>query len=555
MPTIEVSYKDMCNLIGKKLTVEELKDAILYAKGEVDAVDGDVLKVDMKDTNRPDLWSAEGIAREIRGRLTRNTDLPKYSVKKSKIVVKVDKKVSKIRPYTVCAVVRNLKITPEILSQTIQLQEKVAGTFGRNRKEVAIGVYDLHKIKSPIKYTTVKPNGIKFVPLEFEKEMTPREILREHPKGKEFGHLLADCSEYPIFMDSAGNVLSMPPIINSDYTGKVTEETRDVFVEATGFNLKFLVPAVNVIVAALADRGGRIESVRIVYPNKKMNTPDLTPKKAIVDIDYVNKISGLGLSEKEICRLLEQARYKTKLRGNKIEVLYPAYRQDIMHQRDVVEDVIISYGINRIEPVSPRIATVGSTNKLEIFSNTVAEIMVGLGLQEILSYNLTNKKNLFDRMNLKEEGVAEIENVVSQNWCVFRSWSLPSLLEFLSLNKHVEYPQRIFEIGNCVVLDDTKETKTRDERKLAVALTDNKVSYDEISSVVDALFKNLGVEYKLRQTRHSSFIDGRVAEILVNENRIGIVGEIHPKVLNNWELEMPVVAFEINLEELKYDNF
>lgn len=557
MPMIDVSFKDLCKLVGKKMELAKLKNEyILYAKGEIDTVHGDTLKIDIKDTNRPDLWSAEGIAREVQGRVTKRSGLPKYRVGKSKVVVKVDKKNKNVRPYTVCAVAKGLKINDDILSQMIQLQEKVCGTFGRNRKEVALGVYDLRKIKPPIKFTTVKPDGIKFVPLEFREELTPKEILEKHPKGKEFGHLLAGYKEYPMFIDSAGNVLSIPPIINSDYTGKVTKKTRNLFIECSGFSFKFLTPSLNVIVAALADRGAKIQSVKVVYPTKVsrnkriIHMPDLTPKKFSVNASYVNKVSGLNLSAKQMRKLLEQARYKTKPKGRKIEVIYPAYRQDIMHQRDVVEDVIISYGCNKIEPIVPKLATIGSIADKELFTNAVAEIAVGLGLQEILSYTLANKESIFKKMNVSDQDVAEVENPVSVNWSVFRNWLLPGMLEFLASNQHVEYPQKIFEIGDVVLLDKTKETKTRDVRKLACAMSDTRVSYEEISALLDSLLKSLGVKYKLKPTKHKSFIPKRVANIFVSGRNVGIVGEISPAVLTNWKLEMPVAAFELEIEQL-----
>jgi phenylalanyl-tRNA synthetase beta chain len=547
MPTIEVSHSDLCSLIGKKISIDELKQYILFAKAEVDDVKGDLIKIDSKDTNRPDLWSAEGIARELKGRLTKDRGMPKYKIEKSNLVVNVDKKVSKVRPLTVCAVVRNLKMNETILSQLIQLQEKVAGTFGSGRKEVAIGVYDFSRIKPPIQYTTAGLDT-KFVPLDFEEEMTIKEILEKHPKGMEFKHLVDGLKEIPIFVDSAGEVLSIPPIINSNFTGKVTEETKEVFIECSGFDFKFLVPALNVLVAALIDRGAKVESVKVVYPDKVIYTPDMTPKKASVDVDIVNEISGLKLSSKEVVGLLEQARYEvTKVKGKNIEVLYPAYRQDIMHPRDVVEDVIISFGYNKIEPELIRFKTKGEINKQEVLSERVIEKMVGLGFQEILSYTMTNKDNLFKRMDLKEEKVVEIENPVSLNWNVFRSWLLPSLMEFYSNNQHVEYPQKTFEIGDVVLIDEKQETKTRDVRKMAAAIADSKVDYYDILAILDEFMNSQRKKYKLRKVKHSSFIEGRVAEILVGNNVVGIIGEMHPQVLENWKLEMPIVAFEIEL--------
>ncbi len=551
MPTIEVNYQDLQALVGEHVPLDVLQDeGILYAKGEVDGIDGEMLKLDMKDTNRPDLWSAEGVARELQGRYGARKGVPVYDVRPSGLVVKVDRKLKGIRPLTVCAVVRNLNITPEALSQMIQLQEKISMTFGRNRKEVAIGVYDLHKIKGPIRFTSVRPDGVRFVPLEFSEPMTPAEILKKHPKGKEHGHLLRGLSQYPIFIDAAGEILSLPPIINSDHTGKVTSATKDVFIECSGFNFKFLLPALSTIVAALGDRGGEIQSVRVEYPDGTRHTPDMRPKKTKISVGYVNEITGLKLGRGKICELLEEARYETGGKGKVIELLYPAYRQDIMHPRDVVEDVLISYGYNRIKPLMPKLPTVGSVSRLEKFSDSIADVMAGLGFQETLSYMLTSKNSVFSKMNLPLSNVVEIENIVSSNWSVFRNWLLPSNLEFLSKNRHREYPQPIFEVGDVVIPDDRKETKTSDARRLAASVCGVKVGYEYMASVLDALLSTLGIEYELVEKKHPSFIPGRCAEIRCRGMPVGILGEVHPMVLNSWEIENPVISFEIDLEKI-----
>ena len=548
MPTIEISLSDLNGLIGRRLTLNELQDAVLYAKGEVEAADGDLIKIDIKDSNRPDLWSAEGIAREIQGRYTTKRGMPTYKAAKGKLVVKVEPKVKNVRPYTVCAVVHKLKIDADVLSQMIQLQEKVATTFGRNRKEVAIGYYDLDKIKPPIRFTTVKPEGIKFIPLDFDRALTPREILELHPKGKEFGPLLRGMSEYPMFIDANDNVLSIPPIINSDISGRVTEKTKNLYIECSGFNMKFLLPALNVLVCALADRGAVIETVTVKYPDRTIVTPDFMPRKTVVDVDYINKVAGMNLTAKEIVELLRKARHDAFAKGRKIEVISPTYRQDIMHARDIAEDVIISYGYNKIEPEMPRLATIGGNDQREVLTSKVAKVGVGLGLQEIISYILTSRANLFAKMKTKEAAVVEIENAVSENWSIFRTSILPNLLEFLSVNQHVEYPQRIFEIGDAVLPDENRETRTRDVRKVAAAVADTKVSYEEISSLLDALLAAFGIEYKLQKNSHPSFIEGRAAAVFVGGKSIGIDGEVAPEVLKNWQMDMPSAAFVHSLE-------
>lgn len=550
MPTIEFSLKDLEILLGKKIGLDVLKDeGILFVKGEVDGEENGELKTTIKDVNRPDLWSVEGIVRELKGHYRIKEGLPKFAVKKSGLKVFVDKKVKNIRPKTVCAVVKNIKLDDHAIKQMIQLQEKICQTFGRNRDMAAIGIYDYDKIRGPIKYTTFKPDKLKFVPLGFTKEMSLKEILKEHPKGQEYGHLLKGKDEYPIFIDSTDNVLSMPPIINSNYTGKVDENTRNVFIEVSGHDLRQIEVALNVVVTALKERGGEICSVDVEYGGKTLVTPDLAPKKAKMDVEYCRKILGMNISGKEMVKLLKQSRFDAKLKGRKIEVLYPSYRNDIMDERDIIEEIAISFGYNDIEPEELKIYTRGEGAVIENFSNKIREICIGLGLQEILNYTLSDKKDLLKNMIIKNE-LVEIENPVSSTWSVFRNSLIPGCLRFLSCNKHVEYPQRIFEIGDVIKLDENQETKTRDVRNLAILLTDRTMGYENVSSILNSLMKNLGVKYELEEMKSEKFVEGRCAYVVVKNKVIGQVGEIYPEVLENFGLEMPVVVLELNLEGL-----
>jgi len=550
MPTIEVSLKDLNKLVEKKFTRKELERALEYVKGEVESFRGDRIRMEIADTNRPDLWSAEGVARELRSRYTKDKGLIRYKMKKSGLRVIIDKNLKNIRPKTVCAVVKGLKIDDEFLFQIIQLQEKICETFGRNRGEVALGIYDYHKISPPIHFRAYKPDEIKFVPLDFDKELNLRQILSQHPKGKEYGHLLADFDKYPVFIDSKNHVLSMPPIINSDYTGKVTKKTRDVFIECSGFDMKFLLPSLNIMVSALADRGGRIETVEVVSREGRMVTPDLKPKRITVDVDRVRRLSGLDLGKDKIRKLLLESRYDVETEGGKFLVSYPAYRQDIMHQVDVIEDIIISYGYNRIEPVIPKISTIGGQTRMNEFSRRVSNIMTGMGSQEVLSYILTNRDNIAKRMDLEVSKLIEIENPISKNWSVFRTWIIPSLIEFIGKNTNREYPQNIFEMGEVVLFDEKAETRSRNPTRLAWAFADSEANFTKAKQSFDFLMRNLGVAYVIEDVEHPSFIPGRVGRVSVKGRKIACIGEIHPKVLENFRIEQPVCAFEINLSDL-----
>lgn len=567
MPTIEISKKDLEKLVGKKLKKEEIEELLQYAKAEYDGDDGDTIKVDCADTNRPDLWSVEGIARQIRGGLGKDLGVPYYNIHKSNFFVRVEPAVKNIRPRIACAVLKDVNITDEVIKQIIQMQEKITTTFGRNRKEAAIGVYDFDKIKWPIRYTAYAPDALKFVPLEFEREMTLKQILRTHPKGREFTHLLDGCNKYPIFIDSAKNVLSMPPIINSNYSGKVTESTKNLFIEVSGYEDVFVHTALNVIVAALADRGAKIYEVKVKYGlSESQICPNFKPKRASLRIESFNALSGLRLSVRDVMMLLKRARMNTKLFSNAIIVDYPSCRQDILHEADLIEDALISYGYNNIEPEVSELAVVGSSLPIERFSRKIREFLVGFGAQEIATYSLTNKSKLFNKMNLISEKLAasrskigmnipnqkcmEIANPVSQNWCVLRNWLIPSVVDFLSSNTTKEYPQLIFEVGDVVLPDSSAETMSQDKRRLAFAISHQKANFTELKQVLRSLLEGLGLEFTVDELDHDSFTPGRVGSIKVKGKEVGIIGELHPQVLHNWKLENPVVVFEIDLTQL-----
>ncbi|MEK6959402.1 MAG: phenylalanine--tRNA ligase subunit beta [archaeon] len=554
MPNIEVSLKDLETLVGKKFTKEELEVALEYVKGEIDSLAGDALKIDCKETLRPDVWSAEGIARELKARMGKEKGIKKYVVTKSKVNVFVDENIRKVRPLIACAIVKDVKITEDFLKQMIQLQEKVGEGYGRKRKETGIGIYDLDIMTPPIYYKGFKDNEIEFIPLEWKVPLRPSEILAQHEKGKAYKHLLAGTSVYPIVIDSKDIVASMPPIINSQVTGKVTENTKNLFLEVTGFNWKTVETALEVMCMALADRGAKIYSCNVHFPSKEkpypaktIATPCFDTVKLSFDKTLVEKKTGLKLKDAEIKDLLERARYNTKVDSKKVSVEYSSYRTDIMHPVDVIEDLLISYGFNNIVPEKITMSVVGSQRKEAEYADFAREGCIGLGLQEILTFNLTSKDIQFKGMDLdvtKEEFV-EIANPVSNNFGILRKRLSPQLLSFLFKNKSQEYPQRIFEIGTVLTLDSKEEHGVRQATNVCVASTHSNASFTEIKSILLSLCKYLGAECVVKKKAYF-FLGENAAEITVNGKK-GYVGEVKKEVLDNFGLKKPVIIFEFEL--------
>ncbi len=537
MPTINISKKELEKYSGKKLPLEKLKDRISYLGTDLESIEGDNINVEVFP-DRPDMLSVQGFARAFSSFIGSKKGLRKYDIKKSGEKVIINSSLKNVRPYTACAIVKNLKFDDEKIKEIIQIQEKLHVTYGRNRKKAAIGIYPCEKIKFPITFFAEDPKKIKFRPLEYDKEITGLQILSMTSTGREYAHLLEGYTKFPFFKDANNNILSMPPVINSHNTGKISYDTTEVFIECSGFDLDVLKICLNIIVCALSDMGGKIYSMELNYGDKKITTPDLTPKNMKIRKDYVNKILGLNLNEKEIKDYLERMGYDYS-NGN---VSVPAYRADVLSEIDLVEDIGIAYGFENFKEEIPKVATIAEENKFESFKNKVSEILIGLGLLEVNTYHLVSS-NINKKMNTNIQNVM-LSNSISEEYNSLRSWMIPNLMDVLEKNRSNEYPQNIFEIGTIF-------KKNLDEKeRLAIVLCDKNADFTKIKQVLDYLMKRLDLEYEIKDVEHDSFIEGRVGRVSVKGKDVAYIGEIHPVVLENFGLDMPVSCLELNLSEL-----
>ena len=504
--------------------------------------------------NRPDLYSLQGYLRGFLAFLGKKTGLKEYKINKPEkdYEVKIDKSVKEVRPFTACAIVKGLKFDDEKIKEIIDIQEKLHTTLGRNRKKFAIGIYPLEHITLPIKYEAKKPQEIKFIPLESNKEMIGQQILRQHPTGREYAHLLKGKSKFPVFIDASGEVLSMPPIINSEKTGKISSSTKDVFIECSGFDLKILKKTLNILVTLLSDLDGKIYQMNLT--GLKQITPDLTPEKLKINLEDMNKLLGLELDKKSIKKLLEKMGYNYSIGDNEVQI--PAYRTDILHPVDIYEDIAIAYGYDNIKPEIPQISTIGQESQSEIKKRVLREILTGLKLQEIKTYHLLTKKHsrkFQKNINLQVEDS-------KTDYKILRSSLLPSTLKVLSENLNSEYPQKIFELGVVFQpyiegdVDKKKlgssynETGIQETEKLSIALTPG--NFTELKQILEYLGKMLNLKFEIKETEEEKFISGRVGKIMLNNSEIGILGEISPSVLKSFHLKMNLNYLELDLSEI-----
>ncbi len=563
MPKIEIEEKLFSHFLGKSLEIDELESIAVAAKAEIDdySEEEGVIKIELNDTNRPDLWSTAGLARQLSiymtgkkysyGFLSTARERKEHGERR----VIVDTSVNSIRPYIAAFQADGKGIDDALLRDLIQSQEKLCWNFGRKRSSIAMGVYRADLIKYPVHYKAVDPVETRFIPLGEESKMNLKEILEKHPKGIEFGWIVRNFDRYPFLTDDEGKVLSFPPIINSAELGAVKTGDSSLFIEMTGTDLNSLLLAASIAACDLADAGFRIKPVMVEYPNKtpyggNITTPYYFQKETRLDIKYAEKLLGIEISAEEAEKLVEKMGNTVRREGNSIVVIPPPYRNDFMHPVDAIEEIVIARGMESFDPVLPEDFTVGRLSRIEKLNRSVRDIMIGMGYQEMIYNYLGSKKDFVEKMNLGGNDIIEIENPMTENFEILRNSIIPNLLESESISGNALYPHRIFELGKVAVKDEGKNYGTKTKNYLSFLISDSEAGFNEVNNHLSAVFYYLSREYSLEEGEHPSFIPGRTADVIFKGKKIGIIGEIHPAVLENWGIEMPCAAGEIDLDFL-----
>jgi phenylalanyl-tRNA synthetase beta chain len=411
----------------------------------------------------------------------------------------------------------------------------------------------LEKISFPVTYTVAEPSQVSFIPLNCDFKMTLAEILKNHPKGQEYGFILEGTHRYPLLIDQKQQVLSFPPIINSRDLGEVKAGDQNLLVEVTGTDLRMVALTINIWAANLSDRGASIESVEVVYPEKtvfgkKVRMPFSFSKPLCVSLTDIDKAFAERFQTKEVMGLLKGFGHLVKLKGKKLEVTAPPYRDDLMHPVDVIEEVAISRGYDQFKPELPPHFTVGDLSKEEKCSDWVRTFLIGMGFQEMNSNILCSREEIVERMQLDGGGVVEVDNIMSETYAVLRDSLLPSLLKVEAASSKAFYPHQIFEVGE-VVRKTHPEDDPVTQVNLGALVAHPGANFSETHTYLEMLFYYMNCVYDLEPISHPSFLEGRVGRIRIEGKGVGFLGEIHPEVLDRWGILTPCSAFEVSLGE------
>ena len=559
MPVINFTYEELFEQLGEELPKDELINILPMISSDVESYDDVEVKAEFFP-NRPDYYSVEGIVRSLKGYLELEKGIPEYDVKKTDTTITVDSELENIRPYVACCMIKNVKIDDNQLRNIMEFQEHLHWVIGRDRKKVAIGIHDLDKVEGPFYYKAGNPNETSFIPLESRENLTLNEILENHEKGEKYAKLLKEFDKYPLIVDGNGNIMSMPPIINSELT-KLTTKTTNLFIDVTGTDINAVTNALNIIAANLSENGATIETIEVNYPYHDNKTyPDFEPKIIDVHTKTAQEYIGIDLTADKIVETLEKTRFNaTKINEETVHVTVPRYRIDILHEVDIIENIALGYGFNELPAQLPDFATVANPDSKRQFDQILEQVMIGLSFTEIKSLMLTSETQHYTKLRKEvEEDRVTVAQPITQDRTMIRKSLINSLLEFLEDNKHEELPQKIFEIGDVAYINENAETKMVTVKKLAAAQISSVANFTTIKSIVESFVANMGFEMELEDHDDSAFIKGRCAKFTtkpLNKNTPftfkGYFGEIHPEVLTNFELEYPVIAFEVEFSEVE----
>jgi phenylalanyl-tRNA synthetase beta chain len=510
-----------------------------------EAGEKDVLRMELLAV-RPDMFDPGGLARVLRNYFQENLDSPSYPASPSGYSVQVEEVPG--RPYIACAVVRNLSLDDDKIRVIMKLQENLHWALGRDRKRASIGVYDLAKLKGKkFRYSSVAPEGLRFAPLGYAEteRWTPAEVLQRHPKGTAYARLISHQATYPILQDEEGQVMALIPIINSEST-KVSKTSRDFFIDVTGLEERIVAKTLNTIVTSMLelDAQARLETVEVAG----RATPDLTPQAAQVDPERAARYIGVPLDRAGVIQCLRRMGHAVTDSGSgPVAVAVPAYRNDILHEVDLIEDVAIAYGYHNIEPTLIPTFTVGQELAAEKAATAARAALTGLGYLEVLTLILSNEDSQYAGLGRPDQGRhVVLQHPISQDQTMVRVSLLPGLLDTLSVNTDHELPQRIFEVGNVSFLSDS-ETGASETKRVAAMAIGARVDFSQMRAAAQALLREFGLPIETRPCQDGAFLAGRAAEIWSGERRLGVLGEIHPAWLERYKLGHPVAAFEIDL--------
>jgi len=515
--------------------------------------------------NRPDCYSHLGIAREIGALLGYKLKLPNSKVKeekniKTKDFIKVEVKTGCIR-YT-GRVILNPKIeeSPDWLKERlrvcgIQPINNVVDITNYVMLELGqpLHAFDLEKIKGKKIVVRKARKGEKILTLDDEKYELDKDVLviadLKRPiaiagiKGGKFSGISKNTKI--LFLESAN--FEKRAIRKSSRKIDLRTDASLRFEHGLDPNLtEFAVNRASFLISEIT--GAKIAKGLVdFYPQK------VSQKKIKFDPERTNSLLGIEIPTKKQIKILKNLGFEIKERKRKLEVSVPTFRQDVLNEEDLVEEVGRIFGFDKIKPCFPKTILTFPKENLDLFwENFIKDNLKEMGFSETQNYSFLSLE-LAKKLGFTFKDLIEIKNPVSLEFQFLRPSLICGLLKNIKENQKRFEKIKIFEFGKIF----KKEKNKKIERKMvAGAVFGNK--FFELKGVLDTLFSRMGISdfwfdfYKPtpEESKRSLWHLKKSSEVKIGEDEIGFLGEISQKVLFELEIEKGVTAFEIDFEKL-----
>lgn len=288
------------------------------------------------------------------------------------------------------------------------------------------------------------------------------------------------------------------------------------------------------------------------YPQKE------EVQKVTVNPERINKLLGVNVPMDQFIKILEDLEFKCNLiASNKLELEVPSFRLDITEDADILEEVARIYGYENIPAADLEgNATAGIKTENQKFIDKVKANAIACGLNEILTYSFVSPRGV-DKINLPQDdekrNFVKIMNPLGEETSVMRRTLIPNMLDVLSTNiAHKVEEASAFECGNTFTPQNGLPVETK---QLCVGMYGKEVDFFSLKGVIETILNNVGLkEFEVEpETNNLTFHPGRCAKIMYNNICIGTFGELHPDVIENYNLGQRVYVAEINVD-LVFEN-
>ena len=439
------------------------------------------------------------------------------------------------------------------LSELMSMQDKFDKTVGRNRRAAAIGMFDYDKISFPLAYREAKKGDVKFVPLGHTTLKTYEEILSDTEQGRYYGGLLS--GKPIVWAQKDGDIVALPPVINADKFS-VTSSTKKLFVDITGDN-RFAVNSMTKALIFNLQFLGEVSVIKAKYSEKAIDPMFVSRENRFhLDEDSVSRLLGIRLPLKKVSEILSRLDYRAELSGKDLLVTPPFYRQDVIHQVDVIDDILRYYGAENIPSSVPRAYGSGAAARGTEVINSMRDVLIGLGYQELDLNVLTNEKYQSSMSGITLGKYAQLTGIKSGEISMARSNLSPEMLRFVSHNLNKKFPQKLFDIGFVLEKTDV-DVIFGNKLRLCILNCGQDANLSDVRVTLDAVFRGCISKDRLSVKEdddmlgfNDTFIKGRAGAVYLGDAKIGVTGEVHPRVLNNFGIELPVSMAEIRLDGL-----